>query len=285
MKIGCFACVEPFAPMARQFAAIKEMGFSYADITDNHDGAALGEEFGFAPTVSLDAHPEKLRALVKDTGIKLSAFCCHANLLDPTSPDTYGTAQIIKALRLAKLLGIKEVITCDGEPHSAFGNALKPAERLLILREKLQAPIAWAEELGIKLLLETHGPVTDNLELMGDLLDALGHEETVGVCLDTGNCWLGGGDPLAYMKTFGTRIGHVHWKDMPKAMEKQRGKVFGCGMAQIPLGEGVIGIEAVVDEFLRKKLDVATTLEVAGRETVMASVERLRAWTMNAHCH
>ncbi len=278
MKIGCFACVEPFAPMARQFAAIKELGFSLADVTDNHDGAALGEEFGFAPTVSLDAHPEKIRALAREAGIRLSAFCCHANLLDPTSPDTYGTAQIIKALRLAKMLGIKEVITCDGEPHTAFGHALKPAERLLVVREKLQAPIAWAEELGLKLLLETHGPVTDNLGLMGDLLEALGHEETVGVCLDTGNCWLGGGEPLDYIKAFGARIGHVHWKDMPEAMEKQRGKVFGCGMALIALGDGVIGIEGVVKALKKARIDVATTLEIAGPEAVKTSAKRLKAW-------
>lgn len=279
MKIGCFACVEPFAPMARQFAAIKEMGFTFADVTDNHDGAALGEEFGFAPTVSLDAHPEKIRALAKGAGIKLSAFCCHANLLDPTSPDIYGTAQIIKAIRLAKGLGIKEVITCDGEPRSAFGHALKPAERLLLLREKLQAPIEWAEELGVKLLLETHGPVTDNLGLMGDLLEALGHEESVGVCLDTGNCWLGGGEPLDYVKAFGTRIGHVHWKDMPPAMEKQRGKVFGCGMALIALGDGVIGIEGVVHALKKAKINVATTLEIAGPEAVKTSAKRLKVWS------
>jgi len=264
--------------MARQFAAIKELGFSLADVTDNHDGAALGEEFGFAPTVSLDAHPEKIRALAREAGIRLSAFCCHANLLDPTSPDTYGTAQIIKALRLAKLLGIKEVITCDGEPHTAFGHALKPAERLLMVREKLQAPIAWAEELGLKLLLETHGPVTDNLGLMGDLLEALGHEETVGVCLDTGNCWLGGGEPLDYIKAFGARIGHVHWKDMPEAMEKQRGKVFGCGMAMIALGDGVIGIEGVVKALKKARIEVATTLEIAGPEAVKTSAKRLKAW-------
>ena len=278
MKVGCFACIKPFAPMARQFEAIREMGFTFADVTDSHDGAALGEEFGFAPTVSLDAHPEKLRALAKGAGIKLSAFCGHANLLDPTSPDTYGTAQIIKAIRLAKLLGIPEVITCDGEPHTEFGKALSASERVLIMREKLQMPIAWAEELGIKLLLETHGPVTDNLGLMGDLLDKLGHEKTVGVCLDTGNCWLGGGDPFAYIKTFGQRIGHVHWKDMPAAMEKHRGKVFGCGMALIPLGDGVIGIEGVVNALTQIKTDVATTLEIAGFEAVQESAKRLKAW-------
>ena len=267
-------------PLARQFAAIREMGFTYADVTDNHDGAALGEEFGFAPTVSLDAHPERLRVQAKGAGIRLSALCCHANLLDPTSPDTYGTTQIIKALRLAKLLGIKEVITCDGEPRTAFGHALKPAERLLLAREKLQAPIEWAEELGVKLLLETHGPITDNLEFMGDLLESLDHEDTVGVCLDTGNCWLGGGDPLDYVKTFGTRIGHVHWKDMPADMEKQRGKVFGCGMAVIALGDGVIGIEGVVKALKKARIDVATTLEIAGTAVVKESAKRLKAWAL-----
>ncbi len=279
MKIGCFACVEPFAPLFNQFKAISAMGFKFADVTDNHDGAALGEEFGFAPTVSLDSHPHTLRSMAKEAGIRLSAFCCHANLLDPTAPDTYGTAQIIKAIRLAKLLGIKEVITCDGEPHTPFGRSLKPAERVLLIREKLQTPIAWAEELGIKLLLETHGPVTDNLELMGDLLDKLGHEKTVGLCLDTGNCWLGGGDPLAFIKTFGRRIGHVHWKDMPAEMERQRGKIFGCGMALIPLGDGVVGVERIVKDLKKAKIDVATTLEIAGADAVRESAKRLKAWT------
>ncbi|MEI6645746.1 MAG: sugar phosphate isomerase/epimerase family protein [bacterium] len=278
MRIGCFACVEPFAPMARQLKAIKEMGFQFADITDNHDGASLGEEFGFAPTLSLDAHPASIREMTKEAGITLSAFCCHANLLDPTSPATYGTAQIIKAIRLAKDLGIKEVITCDGEPHTGFGKALKPAEQLLLVREKLQVPIAWAEELGIRLLIETHGPVTDNITMMGDLLNALGHEQTVGICLDTGNCWLGGGDPLAYVKTFGKRIGHVHWKDMPEGMVSKRGKIFGCGMALIAVGDGVVGVEAVVKALRNAGIDVATTLEIAGADAVKTSAQRLREW-------
>jgi len=278
MKIGCFACVEPFAPMAHQLKVIKEMGFEYADVTDNHDGAALGEEFGFSPTVSLDAHPASIRKMAQDADIILSAFCCHANLLDPSSPATYGTAQIVKAIRLAHDLGIQEVITCDGEPRTPFGKSLTPAEQLFQVREKLQTPIAWAEELGVKLLIETHGPVTDNITMMGDLLSALGHEKTVGICLDTGNCWLGGGDPLAYVKTFGKRIGHVHWKDMPEGMVSKRGKIFGCGMALIALGDGVVGIEAIVKALVEADLDVATTLEIAGADAVKRSAQRLVNW-------
>ena len=115
MKIGCFALVEPFAPMERQFEAIAEMGITYADVTDSHDGGSLGVEFGFAASLSLDAHPRLIRDMAARHGIQLSAVCAHANLLDPTDPAVYGTAQIIKAIRLAKLLGIKEVITTEGD--------------------------------------------------------------------------------------------------------------------------------------------------------------------------
>ncbi len=54
---------------------------------------------------------------------------------------------------------------------------------------------------------------------MRDILDALGHEKTVGINLDTGNAWLGGGDPHEFVKVFGSRIKHVHWKDMSAEWE------------------------------------------------------------------
>ncbi|MEI6077658.1 MAG: sugar phosphate isomerase/epimerase family protein, partial [Verrucomicrobiota bacterium] len=246
MKIGCFALVEPFRSLERQFFAIKEMGISCADLTDNHQGGMLGVEYGFAASVSLDSHPSKIRALAQNAGLELTAFCAHANLLDPPAPDIYGTNEIIKAIRLAALLGIKDVITTEGDPKTDFGEHLTRAEQIFAMVEKLRSPVQWAAELGVKLLLEPHGRVTDTLDGMAAVLEKIGHPETVGICLDTGNAWLGGAEPLDYVKVFGGRIGHVHWKDMPKEMEAQRGKQFGCGMGVIPLGDGVVGIPAIV---------------------------------------
>jgi len=278
MKIGCFALVEPFSPMARQFQAIREMGLEYADVTDNHNGGMLGVEYGFAASVSLDSHPARIREMAEAAGVKLTAFCAHANLLDPAAPEVYGTTEIIKALRLAKLLGIEHVITTEGHPKTDFAAHLTPAERLLIIREKLYTPIEWAEELGVKLLIETHGIVTDAVATMGDLLEGLGHEEVVGICLDTGNSWLGGAEPLDYIRTFGERIAHVHWKDMPADMAAQRGSVYGTGMATIPLGDGIIDLPPIVEALVAIGFDGNTTLEIAGAENVKLSVERLREW-------
>jgi inosose dehydratase len=278
MRIGCFALVEPFTGMARQFQAIRELGIGFADLTDNHDGATLGVEYGFAASVSLESHPARIRRMVAEAGITLTAFCAHANLLDPPAPDVYGTLQIIKAVRLAALLGIRHVITTEGDPKTAFGKGLSPAERLFAIREKLHAPIEWAEELGVELLIETHGVVTDSIGGMGDLLAALGHEKTVGICLDTGNSWLGGADPLEYVRAFGSRIRHVHWKDMAKEWEPKRGSLHGCGMALIPLGDGVVGVRAILEALKKAGFDGDTTLEIAGPENVRKSVERLKAW-------
>ena len=279
MQIGCFALIEPFTGMARQFQAIREMGFDYADLTDNHDGATLGTEFGFAASVSLDAHPQRVRDMLGDTGVQLTAVCAHANLLDPTGPDTYGTAQIIKAIKLAHFLGIGQVVTTEGDPKTAFGESLTHDQRLFTIREKLQQPIAWAKSLGVALLIEPHGIVTDCIEATAQLLDQLGEPQTVGLNLDTGNLWLGGGEPLAYVERFGSRIKHVHWKDMPAEMASERGRRFGCGMATIALGDGVVGIRDVVKALKQVGFDGPTTLEIAGADALRASADRLREWS------
>jgi inosose dehydratase len=279
MIIGCFALVEPFAPMARQFKAIAEMGIEYADLTDNHNGGMLGVEYGFAASISLDSHPALVRDMAAAAGIKLTSFCAHANLLDPPAPNVYGTNEIIKAIRLAKLLGIDHVITTEGDPKTDFGHDLTGEEQLFAIREKLYTPIQWAEELGVKLLLETHGVVTDSIDGMAGLLEALGHEDTVGICLDTGNSWLGGSEPIEYVKTFGQRIKHVHWKDMGPEWVSKRSKLYGCGMATIALGDGVIDLPAIVEALKDVGFDGPTTLEIAGADNVRKSVERLRKWS------
>jgi inosose dehydratase len=279
MMIGCFALMEPFTPMRRQFARIRELGFDFADLTDNHDGATLGTEYGFSASMSLDSHPADIRQLIGEFGLTLTSVCAHANLLDPTSPQRYGTHQIIKAIRLAHLLGVKQVITTEGDAKTPFGHDLTRDQMLFSIREKLHEPIRWAEEFGIELLIEPHGILTDSVDGMGDILDALGHEKTVGVNLDTGNCWLGGGDPLRFVETFGSRIRHVHWKDMGSEWESRRGKQFGCGMGAIAIGDGVVGIQPIVEALVSRGFDGPTTLEIAGSENVVESAKRLRQWT------
>lgn len=270
MNIGCFALIHPFQPLDAQLAQIAAWGFRHADVTDNSDGATLGTEFGFAAVASLDANPHDIRRQFEKHGLEITSWCAHANLLDPSAPFRFGTSQILKAIKSAALIGVKHVITTEGEPVTPFGHSLSADEQIFSIREKLYEPLRLAEDLGIKLLIEPHGPVSDNVTLLDRALDAC-NSEALALNLDTGNLWLGGGDPASFVRKFGSKIEHVHWKDMPAEMTSKRGTCFGCGMSTIALGEGVVGIAEVVKALWEQGFRGHTTLEVAGERAVLAS--------------
>ncbi len=98
IKIGCFALINPFTTLDKQLDQIKDWGFVYADLTDNSDGACLGNEYGFTSIASLDANPFELKRMFESRALIMTSVCAHANLLDPAAPWRYGTEQIIKLL-------------------------------------------------------------------------------------------------------------------------------------------------------------------------------------------
>jgi inosose dehydratase len=277
VDIGCFALVDPFSLMDHQLQRIKDLGFSYADVTDNHNGGMLGTEFGFTASVSLDANPHDVRRLFARYNLTPTTYCAHANLLDPTAPWRYGTTEIIKAVRAAADMGVRHVVTTEGEPKTEYGHRLSPSDRVAVIRHALAEPVRVAADFGVTILLEPHGPVTDSIEGMEAILEACGNPNNLAINLDTGNSWLGGADPVAYVRHFGSKIQHVHWKDLPAAMEPQRGTIFGCGMAVIPLGAGVIDIKGTYEALKAVGFDGHTTLEIAGDDAVLASRAYLEA--------
>lgn len=274
--VGCFALVDPFSLLDHQLDRIAGLGFKHADVTDNTDGACLGAEFGFTAVASLDANPHDLKRAFESRGLTITAFCAHASLLDPTAPWRYGTAQIIKAVRAAAAIGVKHVITTEGDPKTPFGHGLSDDEAIFTIREKLHEPLRAAADHGVEILLEPHGRYTDSLEHTERILNVC-DSPALGLNLDTGNLWLGGGDPVAYIKAFASKIKHVHWKDLPKEMESVRGRQFGCGMAVIPLGSGVVDIRGAYRELANAGFHGHTTLEVAGDEAVKSSWEFLKS--------
>jgi inosose dehydratase len=270
IKVGCFALINPFSTLENQLDQIKKWGFSCGDLTDNSDGACLGVEYGFTALASLDANPFDIKRMFEERGLDLSSICGHANLLDPTAPARYGTSQLIKAVKMAGAIGIKHVITAEGEPKTPFGKNLTTAEAIFSIAEKLYEPLKFAEDYGVKILLEPHGHITDSVKLMEEVL-ARCNSDALGINLDTGNLWLGGGEPLEMIAKLGSKIEHVHWKDLPQEMVEKRGTQFGCGMSLTALGDGVIGIEAIYHALVKAGFDGYSTLEIAGEDAVLKS--------------
>ncbi len=274
MKVGCFALIDAFHTLDHQLARIAELGFECADITDNHSGCLLGGDI-FDAAVSLDCNPFDVKRLFDEYGLTISSVAAHAHLLDPTHPARYGTSEIMKALKLAGMIDIPYVITTEHAGLTEWARNLTYDQRIFTIAEKLYEPLRLAKDLGVKLLFEPHGPVSDTIEGIKDVRAALGDDPAFGVCLDTGNSWLGGADPVEMAREFRDIIGHVHWKDLPQEMEASRGKMTGCGFSMIALGEGVIDIAGVYAE-LRDAAIPHCTLEVAGADNLRNSAAYLQ---------
>lgn len=276
MKVGCFALIDPFSILEHQLDRIQNWGFKYADITDSTDGGSMGVEYGFAAVASLDANPFDLKRMFESRGLTITSYCAHANLLDPTAPWHFGTMQVIKAVRNAAAIGVKHVITSEGDPKTEFGHNLTEKEALFLIRERLYEPLRMAADHGVKILLEPHGKYTDSIDYMEKILD-LCNSPALAVNMDSGNSWLGGTDPVEMVKRLGNKIEHVHWKDWPAEMEANRGKMFGAGMSGIPLGTGVVDIKGVYNALVEVGYDGYTTLEVAGDDAVKQSYAYLKS--------
>ncbi len=276
MKVGCFALIDPFSVLDHQLERIAGMGFKFADVTDNSDGAELGVGFGFAAVASLDANPFDLKRMFDAHGLTITSYCAHSLLLDPPAPWRYGTSQIMKAIRAAAAMGVPHVITTEGEAHTDYGRELTESEALFSIRHALYEPLRMAEDFGVKILLEPHGPYTDSVERVEKLLD-LCNSDALGINLDTGNLWLGGGNPVDFVRRLGSKIEHVHWKDMPAELESKRGSIFGMGMATIPLGSGMVDIAATVKALQEAGFEGYTTLEIAGDDALTGSVRYLES--------
>lgn len=276
MNIGVFLLIEPFASVEEQLKRAKEMGFEHADITDTNAGGSMLGTAGFSPTVSLDENPFEVKRLFEKYGIKPSTVCAHAGLLEPSNPGIYGTAEIMKAVKFAAAIGIKDIVTTDTDPRSEWAENLSYQERVFIMAEKLYTPVKMAADYGVRILLEPHGPITDSIKGIQDVFDRLGNPESLGVNLDTGNSWLGGADPVEMAKIFKDKIHHIHWKDLGAEWEPRRGTMYGCGFSTIALGDGVIDIKGVCDVLADANIQ-SSTLEIVGSEDILTkSVKYLK---------
>lgn len=280
MDIGVFLLIEPFASVETQLKRAKEMGFTCADITDTNAGGSMLGSAGFSPTVSLDENPFEVKRLFEKYGIKPTTVCAHAALLEPSNPGKFQTAEIMKAVKFAAAIGIKDIVTTDTDPHSDWAKGLTYEQQVFIVAEKLYTPVKMASDYGVRILLEPHGPLTDSIQGLKDVFEMLGNPESLGVNLDTGNSWLGGTDPVEMARVFKDKIHHIHWKDLAAEWIPKRGTQFGCGFSTIALGDGVIDIKGVCDVLKDAPIE-SSTLEIVGSaEILLKSVSYIRTCGM-----
>ena len=274
MKVGVFLAMEPYTSLENNLRLVKEAGFECADITDTHSGGSMFASAGLSMSVSLDDNPFDIKRTFEKYGLEIMTLSAHATLLEPSSPANYGTAEIMKAIKFAAAIGIRDVVTTETFAKSEWAKKLTYEQKVFVAAEKLYMPCRMAEDYGVHIIFEPHGPLTDTVEGIGDVMEALDYPKALGVNLDTGNSWLGGSDPVDLAKKYHDKIYHIHWKDLGPEWLPERGKRFGCGFSTIEVGTGCIDIAGVI-EVLKDREEIRySTLEVAGTpELLRASAD------------
>jgi inosose dehydratase len=109
-------------------------------------------------------------------------------------------------------------------------------------------------ELGLCAVFHHHaGTFIETPNEVERLLNSV-HPDLLGLCLDTGHYFFGGGDPVDAVRLYGSRIRHLHLKDVHlPALESARRNAFGFLEAVrrgvfCELGRGAVDLKKVIQD-------------------------------------
>jgi len=244
-----------------------ELGYEYVEPMV-HWGRELLSEAGYFHSVSMLDDPYRVRRACEKAGIKLSGFSTHTPLCKPEISTEY----LKQAIRFAAECSAPVVNTDEG-PKPAWTTA---DEDHVLMRYVLREAAAVAEPRGILIGLEPHQQYSKHPDGL-DRIYALVDSPAIGINFDTGNSYLCGHDPIAWLKHVADRLVHLHAKDISAEQSgAERGKVTGTPVG-CACGDGVIDWRDVI-EAVRKyaRRDIVLSVECGTVDQARRSIQHLR---------
>ena len=199
------------------------------------DGVSWIHGLGYQPHVALYEDPLLLRRKMDGYGVRFSQVDAAYPLSGKDGP-LRGVPYVLKAIQWADLIGCPCVDTTDGM-HRPEG--LSDTEAMEMMKRSYGQIIEVAEAHEITVNIEPHGYFTTKPEMM---------EKMLGFCsspylrmnMDTGNTFIAGQEPAAFLNRFIDRVNHVHIKDVSESLAAAaRGEQTGIAVSHCPLGQGV----------------------------------------------
>jgi sugar phosphate isomerase/epimerase len=251
-----------------------ELGLGHVEFAVIH-GQNFIQAMGYDPAISLQSNPRALRRYLDERQVAVSQIDGAYPLMGPAG-STFGVQYVQQAIRFAAELGCPSVDTTDGAFEIA---GLSRDEVFRITCDNYRQCLVWAEDYGVTIAVEPHGPYTNDGEFM-ERLFAYFDSEYLKFNLDTGNSFIAGLDPLEYCQRFRKYLVHAHIKDVSPALAAAaRGEETGIGSSQVPIGGGVNAenIVRVLQYLHETQWDGVVSIECHGSDDNMkASVEFLR---------
>ncbi len=243
-----------------------QLGYEYVEPMV-HWGRELLSEAGYFHSVSMLDDPYRIRRACQRAGIRLSALSAHCPLCKPEISTEY----LKQAVRFAAECGAR-VINTDEGPKPDWTTA---EEDHVLMRYVLREAAAAAEPRGIRIGLEPHQQYSKTpagLDRIYRLVDS----PAIGINFDTGNSYLAGEDPVAWLQHVRDRLVHLHAKDISvEKSQAERGKVTGTPVG-CACGEGVIDWARVIEVCQGAPRDIVLSVECGTVAQAESSLKHLK---------
>lgn len=244
-----------------------ELGYTHVEPMV-HWGRELLSEAGYFHSVSMLDDPLRIKRACESAGIALSGLSAHTPLCKPEISVEY----LKQAIRFAAECGAP-VINTDEGPKPKWTTK---AEDFMLMKYTLQEAALVAEPRGIKIGLEPHQQYSKHPDGL-DKIHALVKSPSIGINFDTGNSYLCGHDPIAWLERVASRLVHLHAKDISVAQSSsERGKVTGTPVG-CACGDGVIDWAKVMKICKKLKQDIVFSVECGTVEQAERSIAHFKS--------
>lgn len=202
------------------------------------------------PEGLLPADPSEVRDLLSRYGLALVGGFVPAVLHEPDLREEE-LARVERRAEFFAAAGADVVVLAAMSGSEDFGPFVEiDAGSWKTLFETLKSAEEVCGRHGIAVSLHHHyGTVIESDEQVKRFLEGSG----MGLCLDTGHLSIGGSDPVEIAELAGSRVNHVHLKDVDLGLAARLAarelsfKEAAQRNAFRPLGEGDVDVKAVLD--------------------------------------
>ena len=233
-----------FAPAGVAFSTLACPRWSLAQVVDaarreGYDGVELRLIEGEVIDPKLPAaERERVGRTFREAGVPIVAVDSSVRVAAAADPEA-ASEDLHRFLELASAWGSSLVRVFGGQWPSDRSRA----EALAQGRSILERAVPRAEELGVRVALETHDAFSAAADA-AELLDGL--PASVGVIWDTHHPYRVGDPPERVVDVLGDRVLHVHLKDARRA---------GEGWQLVPLGEGELPLRECLEVLAERGYD------------------------------
>lgn len=199
------------------------------------DGVSWIHGLGYQPHVALYEDPVLLKCKMDKGGVRFSQVDAAFPLSGEEGP-LRGVPYVMKSIAWAAQIGCPCVDTTDGL-HAPDG--LGDKEAMTLMKRSYQQILQVAEAHRVIVNIEPHGYFTTNPDRMEEMLEFV-DSPFLRMNMDTGNTFIAGRDPVAFLQRFLKKISHVHVKDVSESLAQAvRGGQTGIAVSHCALGDGV----------------------------------------------